>query len=249
MEQYVINNELTSSALMEEPLLRKCSFKLGAENLVIISSDSASKVKKQPVEMQHWQRFVQTTYPDGKNSNAMIIPGCVMHHDVHTYYETPAVYVGIPMSFVGIMGSKLDAATNHLLFEDKTIHSDSTYWWTRVARNDAGENQEFIRVDDGEGEEGNPDDLLYFPSFSAFFRRFKTSVVCNLTCTLRFKCSTEVGTRPDKKTEWRAAIQVQMITPYDAIEVDKPAQGAKQTSAIGPKDRARPGLLKFKAPA
>lgn len=239
-EKYVKNNELTEEALLTIDLIKKCTFNVGAPTPVKINEaeSGASKTKNTPA-VQYYQKFVEITYPNGEKSTSCILPECVMHHDVHDYYGKPSVYIAVPQALVAQLKLKLAATGHSPVFQDKRILSDAKHWWNRVSLVDAMEGKEYIRIADDDGP-------LYYGGFADYFADYPVSAVCNITCTVKMKTEVPAGQPLKGDEEWRAAIQVSMINPYDAIEIDPPSTGVGQKSMVGKKDKMRPGLAKFK---
>ncbi|KAL8882946.1 MAG: hypothetical protein Q9198_000128 [Flavoplaca austrocitrina] len=128
---------------------------------------------------------------------------------------------------------------NTPLFQDKKILADSQYWWTRASFAEAAEGKEYIRIVDDDGEE-------YIGSFADLFAEYPTSMLANVTCTLKFKGEVPADTPLKGNESWRAGLLISMFTPYDAIEVAAPSTGVGQRSISGKKDMVKPGLAKFK---
>lgn len=141
MGKYVINNELTPEAILTTDLVNKCTFNVGAlVPLNIKDDDDTTKYAAQ--KRQYYQKFVEVSYPDGDKSGSMIIANCVMHHNIQDYYGKATIYVAIPQSWVREMSLKLSATGNSPVFQDKKIVSDTKYWWTRAAFQEAEEGKE-----------------------------------------------------------------------------------------------------------
>lgn len=240
--KYVINNELTENAFMTPELIKKCTFSVGSPTPVRVNEEESGQKKAgATAPMQYYQKFTEINYPNGDKSASMIIPNCVMHHDISDYYGKPSIYIGVPMtSFVREMQLKLSTTGNSPLFQDKKIMSDANYWWTRASFSPAAEGKEYVRI------LGDDDEPEYYGSFAEFFADYPTSAVANITCTLKFKGETEMATPLKGSETWRAGLQISMFTPFDSIEVSAPSTGIGQQSMIGRRDKMKSGLAKFK---
>ena len=238
--RYIINGELTESAHLTPDLISKCSFNVGAPSAIKINDDESGTNKTRTTPpIQYYQKFVEITYPSGEKSTSCILPGCVVHHDVHDYFGKPSVYVGVPQGIVAQLRGKLSSSGHSPQFQDKRILSDSKYWWNRYSQVEAVEGKEYIRMWDGKDEE-------YYGSFADLFVDYPTSLLANVTCTLKLKGETPAGELLKGNEEWRMGMQISMLTPYDSIEVDPPSSGSGQRSIAGQKDKIKPGLAKFK---
>jgi hypothetical protein len=238
--KYIINGELTDDAHLSIDLIKKCTFNVGTPSAVKINDSEAGTNKPKNVPaVQYYQKFIEISYPNGEKSASCVLPACVIHHDVHDYYGKPSAYVGVPQALVAQMKLKLSATGHSPQFQDKRILSDAKYWWNRISLVEAMEGKEYIRVFDEQGE-------CWYGSFADLFADYPTSMLCNITCTLKLKGEAPAGQPLKGDEEWRVGMQVSMITPYDAIEVAAPSTGAGQRSIAGAKDRIKPGLSKFK---
>ncbi len=235
--KYVVNNELTEHAHMTPKLIDNSTFNVGSTVPVNIKEEE-NKKSNAPVK-QYYHKFMDIVYPNGDKSASLIIPECVMHHAISDYYGKPSIYVGVPKTFVKRLEIQLGKAGFHPKFEDKKILSDSKYWWTRASFVEAQPDKEYIRMVSDEGEE-------YYGSFAELFADFPTSMLANITCTVKFKTETDAGQSLTGKEEWRAGLQISMFNPYDAIDVPAPSTGIAQRSIAGSKDKMRSGLAKFK---
>lgn len=236
--QYVVSGELTGDAVMGPDLLKRCSFAVGP-NIPIRTKKDESQTHDETSanSRQYHQKFIEVTYPDGNKSGSVTIPEVVIHHEHFVYYGKPTVYVGIPQWFVQQLELKLTGAKEHPIFQDKTITSDNKHWWTKFSFSDAAEGKEYIRT---YVDENNDD---YYGNFIDFFNEYPTSVVCNVTCSVKMGTDTDLGTVPRGGETWRAGLSISMVTPYDDTNIPAPATGSKAKSALGPKDRMRKGLL------
>jgi hypothetical protein len=238
--KYVINGELTEHAQLTPGFIAKCSFSIGSASEVKINeNENGSNKPKTTPTVQYYQKFIEVTYPNGEKSTSCILPDCVLHFDLHEYYGKPSVYLGVPQAIANALRLKFAKVGEKPQFQDKRILSDEKYWWMRISMADAPIGKEFIRVVE-------PTEDLYYGSFADLFTEYQTSVICNVTCTLKLKGEAPIGEPLKGSEEWRVGIQVTMITPYDSIELNPPTSGAVQRSIAGEKDKAKSGLLKFK---
>ena len=240
---YVSNNELTSNAAMTTDLIKKCTFHVGSVVPVRINREEQGQKKASGPEMQYYNRFIDVTYPNGDKSATMVIPNVVMHHEIHDYFGTPSIYVGVPQTWVKELQLKLSTTGSSPLFEDKKVLSTAQYWWIRVSRGPAEQDKEYIRIPD------NPEDPAYYGSFAELFADYPTSMVADLTCTLKLKSETEKNNSLTGNEVWRAGIQISMFTPFDEITVDAPSTGIVQRSAISKNRTLKAGLAKKKMPS
>lgn len=240
--QYIVNGELTENAHLTTDLIKKCTFSVGAPAAVKINESEAGTNRPKGVPpVQYYQKFVEITYPNGEKSASCVLPECVMHHDVHDYYGKPSIYLGVPQAIVQQLKLKLSNTGHSPIFQDKRILSDAKYWWVRVSFVEAMEGKEYIRISDEDGE-------IYYGGFVDLFADYPTTMLANVTCTLKLKGEAPAGQPLKGNEEWRAGIQVSMMTPYDATQVDAPSSGTSQRSMVGKKDKMRSGLSKFKKP-
>lgn len=237
MGKYVVNNELTEHAVLTTELIKASSFNVGDAVPVRVNEDESGQ--KKIAARQNYQKFIDITYPDGDKSASIIIPNCVMHHQLHDYYGKPSIYIGIPQTFVQEIKLKLATAGHSPQFTDKKILSDAHYFWLRSSFVPAAEGKEYIRMVDEGGED-------LYGSFAELFDEFPTSMVANITGTLKLKADTEMGKPLTGKETWRVGFQASMFTPHDAIEVAAPSTGIGQRSNTGKHDVMKPGLAKFR---
>jgi hypothetical protein len=238
--EYIKNGELTEEAHLTPDLIKRCTFNVGAPSAIKINDDEAGTNKPKNVPaVQYYQRFIEIGYPNGEKSASCILPGCVIHHDVHDYYGKPSIYLGVPQALVAQLKLKLSATGHSPQFQDKRILSDAKFWWNRVSFVEAVEGKEYIRTYDDDGE-------VFYAGFADLFADYPTSMLANVTCTMKLKGEAPAGQPLKGNEEWRAGIQVAMITPYDATQVDAPSSGTGQRSIAGKKDKVKPGLAKFK---
>lgn len=238
MGKYVVNNELSEHALLTTELIKSSTFNVGDAVPVRVNEDESGQAKK-IVSRQNYQKFIDITYPDGDKSASVIIPNCVMHHQLHDYYGKPSIYIGIPQTFVQELQLKLSTVGHSPMFSDKKILSDAHYFWIRSSFVPAAEGKEYIRMVDDQGE-------LFYGSFAELFNEYPTSLIANITGTLKLKADTEMGKPLTGKETWRVGFQASMFTPFDATEVPAPSTGIGQRSNAGKHDVMRPGLAKFK---
>ncbi len=232
---YVVNNELTEKAVLDTDLIKKCTFTVGTASPIRINGEQQDNQRTGP-KRTNYQKFIEISYPGGDKSASCILPGCVMHHTISDYYGKPSIFIGVPQALVAQLKLKLSTTGSNPIFSEKRILSDSTYWWFRASFVDAEEGKEYIRTvaDDG-GED-------YWGSYQDLFTEFPTSMLANITGSLKLKADTAENEPLTGKEEWRAGFQVSMFTPYDAIEVTAPSTGVSQRSVAGKRDTMKSGL-------
>lgn len=96
-QKYVVNNKLTPDALLMMDFLAECNFQVGDPSPVRLGDDSKDDFEGRD-KKQHYQRFVEFTYPDSTKSSSMIVPNCAMHHNIHDYYGEPNIFVRVPQA-------------------------------------------------------------------------------------------------------------------------------------------------------
>lgn len=251
---YIVNGELTEHAILTSDLLRRCTIDVG-QVIPIRNNDEESntdKVSSQPSRnMQYYQRFLEFGYPPSAGSgiaksSSITIPNVAVHFKMDDYFGKTAVSFGVPVWLVNELQPKISAAGGTADFRDRKLASDDKYWWTRVNFSEAEEGKEYIRIVDDNGDEE------YYGSFPDFFGEYPTSILANVTCSIKMICAVPRSKdpneqrEPSKSDQWRAALRVAMVTPVDSADIPAPQSGSVQRSIAGKKDRAKPGLMKFR---
>lgn len=251
---FIVNGELTENAIITSDLLRRMTVEVGPI-IPIRNNDEETandKASSQPSRnTQYYQRFLEFLYPPSAGSGAVkspavTIPNVVVYLKMDDYFGKTAVSFGVPMWVVNELKVKISAAGGSAEFRDRKLSSDDKYWWTRVNFNEAEEGKEYIRTIDDE-----TDEEIYYGSFPDFFAEYPTTVVANITCSIKMICGIPRAKdqneqrEPQKSDQWRAALKISMVTPNDAIDVPAPQSGNIQRSIAGKKDKMKAGLKKF----
>ncbi|KAI6854230.1 hypothetical protein KC338_g8834 [Hortaea werneckii] len=240
VNDYIVNGELTENCTISQELVSKCTFSISQQIPIRQNEEEVANDKRDArPRKQYWQRFLEVQYPGGGKTTGVILPGVVFHHELGDYFEKTAVCVGVPQWIVRLLEVQISAAGGSCGFTDRRLASDEKYWWTRCTFNDAAEGKEYIRTVDEEGEE-------YFGSFHDLFSEYPTSIVANVTCSLKMTCEVEKGEEPKKGDFWRAGLRVSMVTPVDAIDIPPPQSGTINRSIAGKKDTMKADLKKVK---
>lgn len=195
----------------------------------------ANDKKESRPRKQYHQRFLEFSYPDGTKSNGIIIPGVIVHQELADYFNKTSVNMAVPQQYVRMLQVPISAAGAACDFKDRKLMSDEKNWWTRASMTEAVEGKEQIRTVDDEGEE-------YYGSFYELFTEYPSSVVANLTCSVKMICETEKGETPKKDAYWRASLKPSMFTVYDAVDIPAPQSGTVHKSIPGKKDKMKSGL-------
>lgn len=254
VNDYVIAGELTDRATLSQELLNKIT--VGISEIIPIRNNAEenandSKASAPSSDKQYHQRFLEFTYPGSGSNRGIILPGVVVHHELGDNFNKTAVMFGIPQHLVRLLEPKISSAGGSCEFKDKRISSDEKYWWTRGYFNEAPQDKEYIRMLIGDEEE-------YFGSFPDFFAEYPTSVLANITCSIKMTCEITktkdkdgnmVARDPKKGDLWRAGLKISMVTPYDVIDVPTPQSGNVHRSIAGKKDVAKSALLNMKRSA
>lgn len=237
INDFVINNELTERATLSEDLLKRVTVGVSELIPIQINDEEAASGKKDSApsgKKQYYQRFLEFKYPGGSN-RGIILPNVVVHHQLSDYFNKTSVSFGVPQYLVRLLEPRISAAGATADFKDRRLASDEKYWWTRSSFSDAPEGKEYIRVCDDDEED-------YFGSFSDFFAEYPTSVIANVTCSVKMTCEVDMGQEPKKGDYWRAALRVTMVTPIDSIDIPAPQSGNNIKSISGKKDAMKSGL-------
>lgn len=144
--KYVVNGELTGQVHFTVDVMNKSSVDVTDASAVRVLKDST---RSKAAKNQCWQRFMETKYPDESKSSSVIVPGCIMYHEVSSYYDKPSIHVRVPQAWVAKFLLKLSTRGIGPKFAKKRILSDAKYWWTRASMVPAEENKEYIRVTNG----------------------------------------------------------------------------------------------------
>ncbi|RKF60425.1 hypothetical protein GcM3_165016, partial [Golovinomyces cichoracearum] len=157
-------------------------------------------------------------------------------------YDKSNVYVGIPHVFARWLGGKLSSSKTRCNFEDRGVSADDNYWWKCCPFTPAEEDKEYIFVveeEDGEIME------TPFASFNELFVQNGSSVVANLTCSVKMSTKIDVARKGSitSEGEWRMGINISRVNLIDVIEVSKPRSDRTQKSIAGKADKAKPRLL------
>lgn len=240
VNDYIVNGELTENCTLSEKLVQRCTFSISQQIPIRNNEEEVANDKKDArPRKQYWQRFLEIQYPGAGKTTGIILPGVVFHHELGDYFEKTSVMVGVPMYLVRLLEVRISAAGGSCGFTDRKLASDEKFWWTRCNFNDAAEGKEYIRTVDDDGEE-------YFGSFHDLFSEYPTSIIANVTCSLKMTCEVEKGEEPKKGDFWRAGLRVSMVTPVDAIDIPAPQSGSINRSIAGKKDTMKAGLKSIK---
>lgn len=236
--QFIINGELTDQATLTESLINRCTVSIGEiipirNNDEEVANDKNSSAPSR--NKQYFQRFLEFTYPGGTKSTSIIIPNVVVHNELGDYFNKTSVMFGVPQSSVRLLEPKISSAGGTADFKDRKLMSDEKFWWTRSSFNEAAEGREYIRIMED-------DDEIMYGSWPDFFAEYPTSVIANVTCSIKMTCELDKGQEPKKGDYWRAGLRVSMVTPVDAIDIPKPQSGTAQRSIAGKRDAMRAGL-------
>lgn len=234
---FIVNNELTDRATLSEDLVKRITISITEQIPIQNNDEEVASGKKESApsrKKQYYQRFLEFKYPGGTN-RAIILPNVVVHHQLDDYFNKTSVLFGVPQYLVRLLEPRISAAGGTADFKDRKYSSDEKYWWTRSSFNDAAEGKEYIRVCDEDGED-------FFGSFKDFFGEYPTSVIANVTCSIKMTCEVDIGQEPKKGDYWRAALKVNMVTPIDSIDIPTPQSGNNTKSIAGKRDTMKSGL-------
>lgn len=236
-KQYFDGEYLTEEALLVPALLEKCG--AATTNPRAIPKDR--NIKNSDV-IDYYTRNVRIVYPNSATSTTMIIPDVVIYHEVFQRYDKSNVYVGIPQTFVRWLQSKLALGRVRCNFDDQGVSSDDKYWWTCCPFSAAEEEKEYIFI-----VEEDEDEIVETPfaSFTELFIAVGSSVVVNLTCSIKMSAKIEVSRKGaiNSDDEWRMGVNLSRANVMDTIEISKPRNSVVQKSVAGKADKAKPRLL------
>lgn len=230
---YIVNGELTENAHLGPDLIRKCKFNVSEGTKVQVPDDGNSNA---PKTRQYWHRFAEVTYPNGEKSQSIILPACAMYHKVELFFKKPSIVFGVSRKVMEALESRISSGSATFVYQDNKLIPDDNYIWFRDTHETAKKDREFIRMIDG-------DDEVFYSSFEALYKEVPSSVLANITCQLKFKTSTDIGSPLTGKETWHIGFTVTMFNVYDLTEVDPPASGTTQRSIAGKKDEASSKLI------
>lgn len=243
VNQYIVGGELTENCTLSQELVGRCTFGITNPNAIRGSDEEVASDKNSSAPSSkrlYWQRSLSISYPGSGASTGIILPGVVIHYELGDYFNKTSVKFGVPMYLVRLLEPRISAAGGVCEFKDKRLISDEKYWWTQCNFNDAQPDKEYIRTTDEEGDQ-------YYASFNDFFAEFRSSVIANVTCSIKMICDTEKNGEPQKGDMWRAGLKVSMVAPFDAIDIPSPQSGNYVRSIPGKADTMKTGLKRVRA--
>ncbi|HAA3292241.1 TPA_asm: hypothetical protein GF920_14625 [Listeria monocytogenes] len=220
---------------MNSNLIARCKLIVSDPAKLNIANKDAGGGGKQPKDI--YQRYIEIEYPGKMKSNSMVIPGCVMHHEVKEYYGTPSIHLAIPKKEIM---EPLQLALNKIgykpVFEERNVHSTDEWWWIRVGLKEAlSEGKESIRTVNTD-KDGNVVSTEFYSGFAELFDDYPSSLTANITCSLKLKTSVEKDAPLTGNEEWRIGINVVTYNPIDPTEIEAPQTGVVQSSLVSRRD-------------
>lgn len=236
------NGELTGDAHLNDSLIAKCKFIVSdPAKLNITNKDGTSKS-----ENDIYQRYIEVEYPSKERASSVVIPDCYMYNEVKDFYGTPSIYLGIPKNtFMRPFELALNKIGFNPAFDERNITSTDALWWIRSGMKDMDEGKELIRLVELD-KHGEVESTEYYGSYAELFADLPSTLLANITCTLKLKTSVPKNQALTGNEKWRVGVNVTMYNPTEPTDVIPPQTGAVQSSQVTAKDGMSEALKKLR---